>query len=148
MRHQEGFTLIELVIVIVILGLLAASALPRFINVTREARIAAVQGMGGGVSSAASLARAQFMVNGSSGATSVLMDGVPVTVNASGYPTADGNGIQAALQGTQGFTFTPASVPATGTAQFTPTNGGNGTCEVEYTAATGTVVAQSSGCTS
>lgn len=139
MQHQKGFTLIELVIVIVILGLLAATALPRFINVTQQARVASVQGMGGGVASAASLAKAQWMVNGSALATSVSMDGTTVSVNGSGYPLADSSGIQSALQGTQGFNFTPGAPPTTGTAIFEPANGGSGTCQVQYTAQTGAV---------
>lgn len=48
---QAGFTLIELVMVIVILGILAATAIPKFINLSAEAKTAAVKGVAGAVSS-------------------------------------------------------------------------------------------------
>ncbi|ASP46313.1 type II secretion system protein [Cognaticolwellia beringensis] len=60
MNKQSGFTLIELVIVVVILGFLAVTAIPKFLDLTDQAKQANIEGMAGGFATAISLARAQW----------------------------------------------------------------------------------------
>ena len=70
MRNEKGFTLIELVVVIVILGILAAVAVPKYMDLTDSANTAAVKGIAGGLSSASAINYAAYK-GGSSSATDV-----------------------------------------------------------------------------
>ncbi|MCL1035615.1 type II secretion system GspH family protein [Shewanella submarina] len=86
-RQQQGFSLIELVIVIVILGLLAATAIPRFLNVTDDAENASVDGVAGGLATAVGFVRAQWEVEGRNN-DNVVLDGSRVTLDSRfGFPT-------------------------------------------------------------
>lgn len=118
-NKQSGFTLIELVVVIVILGILAATALPKFIDLKGDAELAAIQGVAGAVSSAFATNFAGYMVNPTKGVSvsgsyataalaalggSVLAGGMPAnyTLNAAATIgcTLAGQGFSVQVSGT------------------------------------------------
>jgi MSHA pilin protein MshA len=88
-KQQSGFTLIELVLVIVILGILAATALPRFSDLSSQARVAAVNGMAGALRSGAAIGHATQLARNIASSTAVTIEGQSITF-ANGYPDRPG----------------------------------------------------------
>ena len=123
MRNESGFTLVELVVVISILGILAAFAIPRFISLETEARVSTTQSLAGSVRSAGALAHGLWLAQ-SSPAT-VNMEGATITIT-DGYP--DAATIDDALADFTGYTFT-AGANGVWTKDGAPTPA---TCAVTY----------------
>lgn len=139
-KLHAGFTLIELVIVIVILGILAAAALPRFSDLSTDARVASVNGLAGAIRSASAIAHATQLAKGFSVGQGISLEGVSIQMS-NGYPTAAY--VSATLTDITGFTFTSGTTSARFALRTS--------CHVEYdqaptttTAALATVT--SSGC--
>jgi MSHA pilin protein MshA len=83
--RAPGFTLIELIMVIVILGILASVAVPRFLNMNDDALAASRSGVVGGLNSAVQIVHSRWLAQGASG-TVTPDGGTPITMNAAGYP--------------------------------------------------------------
>ncbi|KJF91008.1 type II secretion system protein [Photobacterium leiognathi] len=101
MKRQGGFTLIELVVVIVILGILAVTAAPKFMNLQGDARNASLQGLKGAIQGASGIVYGKAAIEGketSTETTEVGVNGNKVET-IYGYPTATSAGIVAAISG-------------------------------------------------
>ncbi|MFT6421483.1 MAG: MSHA pilin protein MshA [Thalassolituus sp.] len=131
MKKQNGFTLIELIMVIVILGVLSAFALPRFADFGAQAREASLSALAGALRSAANISHAQQLADSGVLDTGVTLEGQAVTM-VNGYPTANAAGIGAAAQVTNDYAVSGGGTGGGDVLTFTLQAG----CTVTYTAAT------------
>jgi MSHA pilin protein MshA len=127
---QNGFTLIELIVVIVILGILAAVALPKFVDLTNEALTASVQGVAGAVSSGAAI-NYGALVAGKSGTVALTGNNAAVCTTANLQQLLTGN-----------------AFPATGSVTYTVGTGGSGNCSGSGSTVFCQIVGTKSGSTS
>jgi MSHA pilin protein MshA len=144
-RKQTGFTLVELVVVLVILGILAAIAIPRYASYVTEARVAALNGLAGAIRSSVVVVQSRYVATGATTSPVTMSDGTTVTVGVAattgGVPLSTAGGIDNAVKVDATFVYTPGA--ATGTYNFPVAIA---SCTVTYTAATGSATVTSTSC--
>ncbi len=141
MKRQNGFTLIELVVVIVILGILAVTAAPKFLNLQDDARASSLQGLKGAIDGAAGITYGKAAIKGiedKDAAAGVGVDDIPT---AYGYPVATSAALSAVVSGLADDWKVAGNVVNTSISYTYKSNDSETECLVTYTRATSSAAA-------
>ena len=132
--NQSGFTLIELIVVITILGILSAVALPRFAALQTDARMAKMNGALGSIKAAAVLAHSIQLTQQLASGASVAMEGSVITM-ANGYPqsTTVSMAHAAGFADVAGVSFPDFTIASTATVLTVTPDASHASCAVTYT---------------
>jgi MSHA pilin protein MshA len=137
MKKQSGFTIMELIVVIIVLGILSAFVIPKYMAVDKQARIAVVQAFYGSIMAASEMAHGICLAKGlASSAAADLGGGVLVNTLSTCYPTANSTtGIGNALTSTSS-NFNTVAVVANNEVRYDYNGTSAGTCSVDYNSTT------------
>lgn len=140
MTHSKGFTIIELIVVVVIISILSAIAIPKYLDMSADARAASIKTAYGAVTAASSMVRALYLAPGT-GPASVTMDNISIntvngyaaSANTGGIATAAGITDGGGVKGTYSVTIAGSTTTISIYGATTPAS-----CQVVYNAATST----------
>lgn len=128
-KAQKGFTLIELIIVIIILGILAVTAAPKFLDIQDDARQSAISGIAGAVRSADQIARSGVLVgktvdtDNDQVADSVTLEGINYAFSSGYIVAGEICRVVGLLSAAQTTAATPTSLDGAYVCNYTPANG-------------------------
>lgn len=149
MRNIKGFSLMEMVIIIVILGILSIADITRFMSLIKQVRTATLIGTSASIRSVTALAILKYTVANKPTANTVEMNGTQIAVHVgSGVPLGSYDGIGKALHFSEkeeenGFKVDYSNPQAT---ILQPVSGGNDNCRIIYNSTNGDIQILNSGC--